>query len=192
MFILDGRPLAPGSAFTHDGIQYPANWLYLSTLEEKQAIGIEEVPDPPAWDQRFYWGYDADGNLIPKDHAQLVEQWVQQTRSTAGSLLSPSDWLVIREQDNGSEVPSEWRAWREAVRLAAGSKVDEIEQTTDTAALAAYVTGPEYPAWPSDPNAPPAPEPAPDLGPVIDGVTSGAVLSDSVVVGDTGADTITL
>ena len=192
MFILDGRPLAPGSAFTHDGIQYPANWLYLSTLEEKQAIGIEEVPDPPAWDQRFYWGYDADGNLIPKDHAQLVEQWVQQTRSTAGSLLSPSDWLVIREQDNGSEVPPEWRTWREAVRLAAGSKVDEIEQTIDTAALAAYVTGPDYPAWPSDPSTPPAPEPTPDLGPVIDGVTSGSTLSGSVVFEDEGTETVVL
>jgi hypothetical protein len=67
MFILDGKPLSPDRAFTHDGIQYPANWLRLSTLEEKEAIGITEVPDPPIYDQRFYWGYDQDGQLIPKD-----------------------------------------------------------------------------------------------------------------------------
>jgi hypothetical protein len=57
MFILDGKPLSPDVAFTHEGIQYPANFLRLSTLEEKEAIGITEVPDPPTWDQRFYWGY---------------------------------------------------------------------------------------------------------------------------------------
>lgn len=154
MFILDGRPLAPGSTFIHEGIQYPANWLYLSTWEEKEAIGIKEVPDPPSYDQRFYWGYDEAGQLIPKDHAELVKQWTQQTRITAGSLLAPSDWLVIREQDNGIAVPPEWRAWRETVRLASGSKVYTIEQTSDTTTLAAYVTNQEYSSWPADPSTP--------------------------------------
>lgn len=161
MFILDGRPLAPGSAFTHDGIQYPANWLYLSTPEEKEAIGIQEQPDPPTWDQRFAWGYREDGTLIWKNHDELVKQWVQQTRTTAGTLLTSSDWLVIREQDNGIPVPPEWRTWRETVRLASGSKVYEIEQTVDTPALAAYVTGQEYSSWPADPNTPPPQPEAP-------------------------------
>ena len=72
MFLLNGEPLAIDTPFTADDIQYPANWLRLSTLEEKEAIGITEVPDPEPYDQRFYWGYDADGNLIPKDHGELV------------------------------------------------------------------------------------------------------------------------
>ena len=46
MFILDGKPLSPDRPFSHDGINYPANWLRLSTLEEKEAIGITEVPIP--------------------------------------------------------------------------------------------------------------------------------------------------
>lgn len=154
MFILDGRPLSPDAPFTHDGIQYPANWLRLSTLEEKEAIGIQELPDPPTWDQRFYWGYDSEGNLIPKDHTQLVEQWANQTRQTANSLLSPSDWMIVREVDNGIPVDPDWKTWRETVRLAAGSKVFEINATTTTAELAAYITGPDYSAWPLDPNSP--------------------------------------
>ena len=81
MFILDGKPLSPDVAFTHDGIQYPANWLRLVSTEEREAIGITEEPDPAAYDQRFYWGYDAEGNLIPKDHAQLVEQWTNSLGS---------------------------------------------------------------------------------------------------------------
>lgn len=154
MFILDGRPLSPDAPFTHDGIQYPANWLRLSTLEEKEAIGIQEVPDPPSYDQRFYWGYDSEGNLIPKDHAQLVEQWSNQTRQTANSLLLPSDWMIVREADNGVPADPTWKTWRETVRLAAGSKIFEINATTTTDELAAYITGPDYPVWPPDPSQP--------------------------------------
>lgn len=149
MFILDGRPLAPDTAFTHEGIQYPANWLRLASPEERAAIGITEEPDPAPYDQRFCWGPG-----IPMDHAMLVERWTQQTRTIAGTLLQPSDWLVIRETDNGTAVPEEWRAWREAIRTAAGEKVTAIEQTADTEELAAYITGADYPSWPLDPNAP--------------------------------------
>lgn len=155
MFLLNGQPLAVDTPFkTSDGTQYPANWLRLSTLEEKEAIGITEVPDPTPYDERFYWGYDAEGHLIPKDHAQLVEQWTAATRQTAGTLLSPTDWMIIREADNGKAADPVLKTWREEIRLAAGSKVYEIGQTADTDALAAYITGADYPAWPVDPYAP--------------------------------------
>ena len=171
MFILDGKPLSPDAAFTHNGVSYPANWLRLSSLEEKEAIGITEVPDPAPYDQRFYWGYDSDGNLIPKDHTQLVQQWSDQTRATANSLLTPTDWVIIREADNGVAADPAIKTWRETVRLAAGSKVYEIEQTADTNALAAYITGADYPAWPSQ-----DPAPADDTIPLPDdAVASGDV-----------------
>ena len=149
MFILDGKPLSPDVAFTTGGIQYPANWLRLASPEEREAIGITEVPDPEPYDQRFYWGPG-----LPKDHVQLVEQWSNQTRTTAGTLLQPSDWLVIRETDNGTAVPEAWRTWRESIRAATGGKVAAIEATLDTEELAAYITGADYPTWPLDPDAP--------------------------------------
>jgi hypothetical protein len=154
MFILDGKPLSPDVAFTHEGIQYPANWLRLATPEEREAIGITEVPDPPTWDQRFYWGYTEDGELIPKDHTQLVEQWVAQTRITAGTLLVPTDWVIIREADNGKAADPALKQLREDIRLATGQKNAAIAATADTAELAAYITGSEYPVWPSDSPAP--------------------------------------
>jgi hypothetical protein len=154
MFILNGKPLSPDVAFTHEGIQYPANWLRLATPEEREAIGIIEQADPPVWDQRFAWGYSEDGQLIWKDHTQLVEQWVAQTRTTAGTLLVPTDWMVIREADNGVLVPDGVKARRQDIRLASGEKNAAIEATTDTAELAAYITGTEYPVWPSDSPAP--------------------------------------
>jgi len=159
MFLLDGKPLSPDVAFTHDGIQYPANWLRLASPEEREAIGITEEPDPAPYDQRFWWSPE-----LPKDHTQLVEQWSNQTRTTAGTLLAPSDWLVIRETDNGTLVPEEWREWRQEIRMATGDKVAAIEATLDTEELAAYITGADYPTWPRDPASPDPIEPAPADG----------------------------
>lgn len=147
-YILDGRPISPDVPFTHDGIQYPANWIRLSTEEERAAIGITWEPEPPAYDQRFFWGYDASGGLIPKDHAQLVSLWCDQTRATANSLLQPTDWMIIREADNGTSVDIATKEWRESVRLACGAKITAIEATADTPALAEYVCSPAYLAWP--------------------------------------------
>ena len=56
MFLLNGQPLATGIPFEVNGTQYPANWLNLTSLAEKEAIGITEVADPESYDERFYWG----------------------------------------------------------------------------------------------------------------------------------------
>ena len=155
MFILDGKPLSPDRAFTHAGIQYPANWLRLSSLAEKQAIGIIEVPDPPVWDQRFYWSPD-----LPKDHAQLVEQWVAQTKDTAASLLNRFDWYIVRQAETGKAVPQEVLDYRAAVRVVSDNREVMITGTIDTDQLVAVITGDFnglFP-WPADPFAP-TPEP---------------------------------
>lgn len=172
MFLLDGKPLSPDVAFTHAGIQYPANWLRLSSPQERKAIGITEVPDPPSYDQRFYWGPD-----LPKDHGQLVEQWVAQTRTTANTLLQPTDWIIIREADNGKPADPALKQWRQDIRVATGVKVTAITQTTDTAALAAYITGADYPVWPSDSDTADAASPATGLEFANDGFTSGALIT---------------
>lgn len=170
----DGRLISPDVAFTLNEIQYPANFLRLSTEEEKQALGIVWVDPGPSWDQRFYWGYSEDGHLIPKDHTQLVEQWTNQTRATANTLLAPTDWIIIREADNGKAADPALKQWREDIRLATGAKNAAITATADTAELAAYITGADYPVWPSDPNAP-AVDPAADgLGVTFNGGATGS------------------
>ena len=151
MLLLDGKPLSPDSAFTDPktGTQYPANWLRLASPEDRAAIGITEEPDPAPYDQRFYWGPE-----LPKDHGQLVEQWIAQTRTTANTLLAPTDWQVIREADNGKVMSADTKADRQRIRDAAGVKIAAINATTTTAELAAYITSNDYSNW----N--PIPEPA--------------------------------
>jgi hypothetical protein len=133
----------------YDGISYPANWLRLSTQLDRDRLGIVWQDDPEPYDQRFYWGPG-----LPKDHAQLIEQWSQQTRTTANTLLAPTDWIIIREADNGKAADPAIKTWREDIRLATGVKITAITGTADTDELAAYITGTEYPVWPVDPYAP--------------------------------------
>jgi len=149
MFILRGAPLSPDVAFVDvNDIQRPANWLRLASPQEREAAGVTEVPDPPAPpDQRFYWGWDQNGKAIPKNHADLVEQWVAQTKATANSLLTPTDWVIIREADNGKVADPAIRTRRETIRLLAGSKAFEIRATQSTDELAAYVTSAAYSSW---------------------------------------------
>lgn len=155
MFILDSKPLALDRAFTHNGIQYPANWLRLASTDERAAIGITEEPDPAPYDQRFYWGYDADGTLLPKDHAQLMEQWVTATKVTAGTLLTPSDWYITRQAETGAAVPQEVLDRRSEIRSYSNTKEQAILATTTTEELATYITSADYSLW--------APEPEPEL-----------------------------
>ena len=47
MFLLNGQPLPLDTGFKDaEGNSYPPNWLRLTTIHEKNAIGIVEVPDP--------------------------------------------------------------------------------------------------------------------------------------------------
>ena len=52
----DGTGIPVDAPFTIGTTNYPANWLRLSTAEEKTAAGIIEVADPKVYDSRFYWG----------------------------------------------------------------------------------------------------------------------------------------
>jgi len=168
----DGRTLPMDTPWEYKDINYPANFLRLSSQLDRDRIGIVWEPDPEPYDQRFYWGYDADGELIPKDHAQLVDQWVAQTRTTANTLLAPTDWIIIREADNGKPADPLLKTWREDIRLATGAKVTAIRDTADTPALAAYITGADYPVWPSDPYSPAPAGDAPADGVGISGDVS--------------------
>ncbi len=147
MLQLDGKTLQYDRAFQHNGISYPANWLRLTTLEEKQAIGIVEVADPGVgvWDQRFYWGVDN-----PKDLDQLKESWKQKQSEIAGSLLAPSDWRVIKARETGGSVAINWFNYRRDVRTACNTRQTEINNCADVAALKELIDNPTTP-WPEEP-----------------------------------------
>ena len=162
MFILNGKSLALDSAFTTpDGTQYPSNWLRLSTPEEKAAIGITEVPDAPVYNQEYFWGYDEDGNLIPKDLEQLKELHIQRVKQTANGNLQPTDWYVIRKLERDIDIPVGIASFRSAVINVSTERETLISSVSTVAELKGLyessVTGigtesvtnpPAMPEWP--------------------------------------------
>ena len=150
MLQLDGKTLQYDKAFVHDGMQYPANWLRLTSLEEKQAIGIVEVSDAPvaSWDQRFYWGVDnpkqlndvtdEDGNTT----TGLKTLWKATQSETASSLLTPSDWRVVKAAEvTDYTVSSQWLTYRAAVRTSCNTRQTEIDACSDVPALKELLFG---------------------------------------------------
>ena len=140
MFMLDNHPVSVDCAFTHNNIQYPANWLRLSSPAERAAIGITEVADPERYDDRFYW---APGN--PKDLDQLKTQMVGQVKSIAGSLLAPTDWKIVRAAEGVKACDQETLDSRAAIRAASD---------TNEAAISACATVDELSSieftWPTN------------------------------------------
>ena len=147
MLTLNNKPLSYDRAFTHDGIQYPANWLRLSSLEERNALGITEVANDPTYDQRFYWGVDnpkqlndvtdEDGNTT----TGLKTLWKATQSDICDSLLSPSDWRVTRAAELGQAVASAWLTYRGAVRSACNTRQTEINAVADVPALIELLFG---------------------------------------------------
>ena len=145
-FKLDGKTLPTDVAFTSNGINYPSNWLRLTTLSEKQAIGISEVADEPTYDQRFYWSV---GNA--KDLAGLKTSWISTQKQIAGSLLSPYDWYVVRKSEKDTAIPVGITSYRDAVRTACSTRETEINATANVEALKTLVDG-TITAWPEQPS----------------------------------------
>lgn len=135
MLKLDGKTLSYDRAFTHDNINYPANWLRLSTLAEKNAIGITEVDGPAWYDQRFYWGVDN-----PKDIDGLKANWISKQKDTAGKLLAATDWMVTRKAETDTAIPADTTTYRASVRTVCGEREAQITACADTDALYALMT----------------------------------------------------
>ena len=178
-FLLNGKPLAVDVPFTYGDIHYPANWLRLSTAQEKKDLGITEVADAPTYDSRFYWGdgtakslddvneVDENGDpLLDENGNQVVTLGVKsilktQEKDTAGSLLARYDWYVIRKAETSKAIPTAIKTYRTAVRTACLTRETEIDNCADTAALVTLygstetdgVVTPNMTQYPEDPNA---------------------------------------
>ena len=174
-FLLNGKPLAVDVAFTHNDIQYPANWLRLSSAQEKKDLGITEVADAPTYDSRFYLGNgtakplddedakDTEGNLLKnEDGSQMVIKGVksilkEQEKATAGSLLARYDWYVVRKAETSKAIPTTIKTYRTSVRTACLTRETEIDNCADTAALVTLYGNkedgtPNMTQYPDDPN----------------------------------------
>jgi hypothetical protein len=140
MFLLNGNPLPVDTPFEIDGTQYPSNWLRLTSIEEKNAVGITEVADPEHYDDRFYWGVDN-----PKDLAGLKTNWTAQIKDTTNKLLAATDWMYIRKMERSVDVPAVTVTYRAAVITECTRLIASIDAATDVPGLITAVTTQTWP-----------------------------------------------
>jgi len=130
-----GRIIRAGKAWTdNDGIQHPSNWMLWDDAT-KAAKGLVWEDDAASFDGRFYHSagvakslddvnaVDEDGNAIMEDGEQVVtlglkSNAIATVKAQAGGLLAPTDWMVVRSAENGTDIPADVLAYRAAVRLA--------------------------------------------------------------------------
>ena len=163
----NGQTIRPGQQFTDaDGATHPGSW-YTYSAEQKTAIGITEIVQQPHPNSVLYnWGYNDDGTvtstakalddinevdengdpLLDDDGVQMVTKGVRsnliaEVRSQQGSLLSQTDWALVRKVDTAVAVPANIQTWRDAIRTKATAMEDAITAAADTDAVAAlFVT----------------------------------------------------
>jgi len=118
--------------FTIDGTSYPANWLRLTSLEEKNAVGITEVPDvTETYDSRFYWGVDnpkllndreesdKDGNPMYVKVLGVVDGKPAMVDSTERLVTKglKSNWTVqVKDTANKLLAQTDWMVIRKVER----------------------------------------------------------------------------
>ena len=88
----------------------------------------------------------ADANATDKDGVELDPVVVIEGLKTiknkmidnqCAGQLAPSDWRVIREQETGNAMDSDWKTWRAAVRTKCNSMQTQITNAANVDALAA-------------------------------------------------------
>ena len=174
-FQYNGSPISIDRPFTApDGTKF-AN---LRNPAIREAFGVTEVADPPAYDQRFYWSpdnpkllndreesdeegnplyvkvlgevdgepamVDSDERLVTKG---LKSQWIAQVKDTAGKMLAQTDWMIIRRDDRGVEVPQDIANKRTAIL----QETDRLEAAIASAdSVEALITVVSSQQWPTD------------------------------------------
>jgi hypothetical protein len=142
--------------FTINGTSYPSNWLRLTSLAEKQAVGITEVADvTTTYNDQFYWGVDnpkqlEDVTVTPEVGASYVQkgmksQWTATIKDNANKLLAQTDWMVIRKVERDVAIPTATVTYRAGVLTECSRLVTAIAGASDVEAFIAVVTAQGWP-----------------------------------------------
>ena len=154
----DGQYIQQGTQFTIDGVEYPSNWLNLSTPEEKEAIGLEEViaTNSPANDQYYWVSTELNEATLtyvntPKDLDTVKSNSVALINQTAYSILLPSDWMVVKSVETGTPVATDWNTWRQSIRTTANTARTAVASAVDVEEVETIMGNI---TWSPDPNQP--------------------------------------
>lgn len=118
--------------------------IYVSPNSETlEGLGFEEVTMESRPDDNFYivQGPDTDGTYdsTPRDLDTIKEIQIAKQKQIAYSLLSSTDWYVIRELEAGTAIPAEISSYRNSVRTTQETNCSSISEAADIPTLEALV-----------------------------------------------------
>ena len=136
-------------ALTVDGVQHPSNIFRAWSAEELEGIGIYSLevitPDYRYYntgaenlekksrrnpDGTFAGGadyYELTYDTTEKNVDDLKADLILKIKANVGSLLAPSDWMVIRATDGGAAMVEAWITYRNEVRAHGNSLENGVE-----------------------------------------------------------------
>ena len=140
-FKLGTKTIQLDTPFTHNDIQYPANWIRLASEEDKSAIGMTWEADPVRADDRYYWDGDINNPKSLEDVTETVDgkeyttkglksNLISQVKAAAGSILAQTDWMVIRKAERNVDIPTSVAAYRASVVEKAAELEADISAVT--------------------------------------------------------------
>ena len=147
-FKLGTKTIQLDTPFTHNDIQYPTNWIRLASEEDKSAIGLVWEADAVRADDRFYWDGNINNPKALEDVTETVDEkeyttkglksnFISQVKTTAGSILAQTDWMVIRKAERNVDIPSSVATYRAAVVAKASELETAISAVTTVEQLIA-------------------------------------------------------
>jgi hypothetical protein len=139
-----------GKPFSYNNVQYTRAG---ATHENFISLGFNQVLIQQRPDDRFYVvsGPASDGSYssTPRDLDELKLNFIMAEKEGALSLLSASNWYVLRSEE-GISIPAIYVDYRGAVRAASDLRCDQINGVATVEELEALMNAPAQvidPAW---------------------------------------------
>ena len=146
-----------GKAVTINGIQYPSTIFNLWTKAELKKIGIYPTQITSTIDSKTHKATGGVTYTINTDHVAihyakkthivedvsstdengdsvltkgLKSKLLAEVDSQANSILTPSDWMTVRQIEAGVTIADDWKTWRASVRTQAKAMKTAINAVT--------------------------------------------------------------
>ena len=140
-------------AVTINSIQYPSSIFSVWSKADLKNIGIYPTQITSTIDEKTHRATSGVTYTINTDHVavhyaktshnltDLKTSLVNEVDSQANGVLTPSDWMTVRQVETGVTIADDWKTWRASVRTQAKAMKTAINAvTTITDVPGLYVT----------------------------------------------------
>ena len=151
-YLHNDHPLPNGSSFTIGDERFGSNWLSNATPKMLSERGITIAPEPqpyPSDSEKFNY-ITLDGGkwtVTPKNLDMLKRTVAAEANRAAHSMLTSSDYMIIKQAETGVGVLPQWADYRASVRDESNRITAAVEAATDVAGLEAIKNN-----WPLNPD----------------------------------------